>query len=29
MQDAAFLRGEFDTGFVERLVGMKHLDIPK
>jgi len=29
MQDAAFLRGEFDTGFVERLVGMKHLDISK
>ena len=29
MQDAAFVRGEFDTGFVERLVGMKHLDIPK
>ena len=29
MQDAAFLRGEFDTGFVEKLVGMKHLDIPK
>ena len=29
MQDAAFLRGEFDTGFVERLVGMKHLGISK
>ena len=29
MRDAAFLRGEFDTGFVERLVGMKHLDISK
>jgi acetyl-CoA carboxylase biotin carboxylase subunit len=29
MQDAAFIRGEFDTGFVEKLVGMKHLDIPK
>jgi acetyl-CoA carboxylase biotin carboxylase subunit len=29
MQDAAFLRGEFDTGFVEKLVGMKHLDIPR
>jgi acetyl-CoA carboxylase, biotin carboxylase subunit len=29
MQDAAFLRGEFDTGFVEKLVGMKHLDISK
>ena len=29
MQDAAFLRGEFDTGFVEKLVGMKPLDIPK
>ena len=29
MRDAAFLRGEFDTGFVEKLVGMKHLDIPK
>jgi acetyl-CoA carboxylase, biotin carboxylase subunit len=29
MQDAAFLRGEFDTGFVDKLVGMKHLDIPK
>jgi acetyl-CoA carboxylase, biotin carboxylase subunit len=29
MQDAAFLRGEFDTGFVERLVGMKPLDISK
>ncbi|MBV8212321.1 MAG: acetyl-CoA carboxylase biotin carboxylase subunit [Verrucomicrobia bacterium] len=29
MQDAAFLRGEFDTGFVEKLVGMKHLDITK
>jgi len=29
MQDAAFVRGEFDTGFVERLVGMKHLDISK
>ena len=29
MQDATFLRGEFDTGFVERLVGMKHLDISK
>jgi acetyl-CoA carboxylase, biotin carboxylase subunit len=29
MQDAAFLRGEFDTGFVERLVGMKHLDVSK
>ncbi|HTD17295.1 MAG TPA: acetyl-CoA carboxylase biotin carboxylase subunit [Chthoniobacterales bacterium] len=29
MQDASFLRGEFDTGFVERLVGMKHLDISK
>jgi acetyl-CoA carboxylase, biotin carboxylase subunit len=26
MQDAAFVRGEFDTGFVERLVGMKHLE---
>jgi acetyl-CoA carboxylase, biotin carboxylase subunit len=29
MQDAAFLRGEFDTGFVERLVGMKHFDRSK
>jgi acetyl-CoA carboxylase, biotin carboxylase subunit len=29
MRDAAFLRGEFDTGFVEKLVGMKHLDISK
>jgi acetyl-CoA carboxylase biotin carboxylase subunit len=29
MQDAAFLRGDFDTGFVEKLVGMKHLDISK
>jgi acetyl-CoA carboxylase, biotin carboxylase subunit len=29
MQDTAFLRGEFDTSFVERLVGMKHLDISK
>ena len=29
MRDAAFLRGEFDTGFVEKLVGMKHLDIAK
>jgi acetyl-CoA carboxylase, biotin carboxylase subunit len=29
MQDAAFLRGEFDTGYVERIVGMKHLDIRK
>jgi acetyl-CoA carboxylase, biotin carboxylase subunit len=29
MQDAAFLRGEFDTGFVEKLVGMKNLDISK
>ena len=29
MQDAAFIRGEFDTGFVEKIVGMKHLDKPK
>ncbi len=29
MQDASFQRGEFDTGFVERLVGMKHLDMRK
>jgi acetyl-CoA carboxylase biotin carboxylase subunit len=29
MQDAAFIRGEFDTGFAEKLVGMKHLDISK
>jgi acetyl-CoA carboxylase biotin carboxylase subunit len=29
MRDEAFLRGEFDTGFVEKLVGMKHLDIAK
>ena len=29
MQDASFQRGEFDTGFVEKLVGMKHLDMRK
>ena len=29
MQDASFLRGEFDTSFVEKMIGMRHLDIKK
>jgi biotin carboxylase len=29
MQDASFLRGEFDTSFVEKIRAVKHLDMTK
>jgi acetyl-CoA carboxylase, biotin carboxylase subunit len=29
MQDASFLRGEFDTSFVEKIIGLKHLKTQK
>jgi acetyl-CoA carboxylase biotin carboxylase subunit len=29
MENADFLRGDFDTGFVEKIVGMKHLEVKR
>jgi biotin carboxylase len=29
MQDASFLRGEFDTSFVEKTIALKHLKTQK
>jgi acetyl-CoA carboxylase, biotin carboxylase subunit len=29
MENADFLRGDFDTGFVEKMVGMKHLEVKR
>jgi len=29
MENADFLRGEFDTGFVEKIIGMKQLDMKR